>query len=143
MLLMIHSLLAFALLALLIASIVKSLLSAQSNKPFLETDRKVALFTLIAAHTQLLLGFLVYFTSTYFDMLKDDAKAVMADKALRLLAVEHPFTNILAVVMITVGFAAHKKLTEDKAKFMKIATFYGLGLILLLSRIPWNQWMAG
>jgi hypothetical protein len=28
------------------------------------------------------------------------------------------------------------------AKFKKIAIFYGLGLLLILSRIPWGQWFS-
>ena len=139
----IHSLLAFVLLSLLMASIISSLMSASSNKPFEEKHKKLALYTLIAAHSQMLIGFLLYFLeSGYFKMLLDNAKEVMQDSHLRLMAVEHPFTNILAIVFITIGFSQHKKQTESKSKFLKIAIFYGLGLIMLLSRIPWNQWMG-
>jgi len=58
----------------------------------------------------------------------------------RLLAVEHPFINILAVVLITIGWSRHKKFMEGTKKFQSIAIFYGLGLIFFLSRIPWGQW---
>jgi len=58
----------------------------------------------------------------------------------RLLAVEHPFTNILAIILITVGWSRHKKFMEGKKKFKSIAIFYGLGLLLILSRIPYGQW---
>jgi len=62
------------------------------------------------------------------------------NSAARLLAVEHPFINIIALVLITVGWSRHKKFMEGNKKFKSIAIFYGLGLVLILSRIPWNQW---
>ncbi len=60
--------------------------------------------------------------------------------AARLLAVEHPFINIIAIVLITIGWSKHKKVMESAKKFKLIAIFYGLGLLCLLSRIPWGQW---
>jgi hypothetical protein len=62
------------------------------------------------------------------------------NSAARLLAVEHPLINIVAVVLITIGWSRHKKFMEGNKKFKSIAIFYGLGLVLILSRIPWAQW---
>ena len=62
------------------------------------------------------------------------------NSASRLLALEHPFTNIIAIALITIGWSRHKKKTDDTAKFKSIAIFYGLGLLLILSRIPLGQW---
>jgi hypothetical protein len=56
--------------------------------------------------------------------------------------VEHPFINIVAIVLITIGWSKHKKVMGATAKFKKIAIFYGLGLLLILSRIPWGQWFS-
>lgn len=60
----------------------------------------------------------------------------------RLLALEHPFVGILAIILITIGWSKHKKQQTDKRAFGKIAFFYGLGLVLILSRLPWNQWLG-
>jgi len=73
-------------------------------------------------------------------MLMNDTGSVMKDSALRLLAVEHPTTNILAIILITIGWSRHKKAATDTGKYKSIAIFYGIGLVLLLSRIPWGQW---
>jgi uncharacterized protein (DUF486 family) len=64
---------------------------------------------------------------------------VISDKATRILAVEHPIIMILVIVFITVGWSKHKKKTEDAAKFKTFVIFYGIGLLLMLSRIPWNN----
>ena len=64
----------------------------------------------------------------------------MSNAALRFQAIEHPITMLLAIVLITLGWSRHKKQTTDLGKFKKIALFYGLGLVLILSRIPWDLW---
>jgi hypothetical protein len=46
----------------------------------------------------------------------------------------------LAITLITIGWSKHKKATTSGAKFKCIAIFYGLGLLLILSRVPWSLW---
>ena len=65
---------------------------------------------------------------------------VMGDAASRLLATEHPIMMIEAIIIITVGWSKHKKKTDDHKKFKTFVIFYGIGLLLMLSKIPWNQW---
>jgi hypothetical protein len=59
---------------------------------------------------------------------------------LRLTMLEHPLINIIGIVLITIGWSTHKKQESSNGKFKKIAIFYGLGLLLILSRIPWSLW---
>jgi membrane-anchored protein YejM (alkaline phosphatase superfamily) len=77
--------------------------------------------------------------SPWHKALKADAGAVISDKATRILAVEHPVIMILTIVFITVGWSKHKKKIEDAAKFKNFVIFYGIGLLLMLSRILWNN----
>lgn len=60
---------------------------------------------------------------------------------LRLTMLEHPLINIIAIVLITIGWSKHKKQESHNGKFKKIALFYGLGLFLILLRIPWSTWL--
>jgi len=131
-----HSGWAYIALLLLIIAVVNALIGMTSKKDFTPKDRKIALFGLIGMHTQLLIGVLVYFVSP----LGLDAFGQMADKALRLTSLEHPLINIIAIVLITIGWSKHKKLTTSEAKFKTFTIFYGLGLVLVLSRIPWELW---
>ena len=62
------------------------------------------------------------------------------NEAYRLTSLEHPLVNIIAIGLITMGWSKHKKATINEGKFKSIAIFYGLGLVLILSRIPWNLW---
>jgi hypothetical protein len=65
----------------------------------------------------------------------------MKTDEIRLTVIEHPVTNIIAIVFITIGWSKHKKATTSAEKFKSIAIFYTIGLVLLLSRIPWQNWL--
>jgi hypothetical protein len=62
----------------------------------------------------------------------------MKDKVLRAMVIEHPITNILAVVLIQLGRIKSKKAYEDAVKHNRSLFYYGIGLLLILSRIPWG-----
>lgn len=131
-----HSGWAYVALLLLVFAVVNSFLGKSSKKEFTAKDRKIALFGLIATHVQLVVGLILYFKSP----LGSDSIGQMAESDVRLTWLEHPIINILAIVLITIGWSKHKKATTSKAKFNCIFLFYGLGLLLILSRIPWKLW---
>ncbi len=131
-----HSGWAYLALILLVFAVVNAFFGLNAKRVFTSKDRKIALFALIATHIQLLVGLVLYFLSP----IGLAALSQMANATLRLTAVEHPFTNIVAVVLITIGWSKHKKATEDSKKFKGIRNFYALGLGLILLRIPWHLW---
>ena len=135
-----YSYIAFVALILLIVASINAIIGMSSNKEFKDGDRKLSLFALIFTHTQLLIGIILYFVSQKgFEMLTSGN--AMGNKELRLVALEHPLINIIAVVLITIGWSRHKKMTTDKAKFKSIGIMFALGTILILSRIPWSAWL--
>ncbi|NAS31193.1 hypothetical protein GTQ40_09450 [Flavobacteriaceae bacterium R38] len=130
-----------ALLILLIASI-NAIIGFTGNKDFKNRDLRISLFGLIFSHIQLLIGFILYFVSPRFALWGQEGMGgIMKDSISRLYLVEHPVINILAIVLITIGWSKHKKQETSKRKFGKIGLFYALGLILILSRIPWDIWL--
>ena len=131
-----HSGWAYLALLLLVVAVVNSLIGWSSKKEFTARDRKIALFGLIATHIQLLVGLILYFVSP----LGSAVFGQMKDAALRLTSLEHPLTNIIAIILITIGWSKHKKAATNEVKFKSIAIFFGLGLLLILSRIPWSLW---
>lgn len=138
---MLHSYLAYIALAVLFLAVANAITGLIGNKIFNMTkDLRLSLFALILCHIQLLVGLLLYFIApSGFSALQEFGMGGLTSQA-RLLAVEHPFINILAIVFITVGWSRHKKFVEGDKKFKSIAIFYGIGLVLILSRIPWGQW---
>lgn len=131
-----HSGWAYLALLLLVIAVVNSFMGKTSKKDFTSKDKKIALFALIGTHTQLLIGLVLYFVSP----LGLSSLGQMKDAALRLTSLEHPLLNLIAIVLITIGWSKHKKAASNEAKFKSIAVFYGLGLVFILSRIPWNLW---
>lgn len=139
--LQLHSYLAYVALAFLFLAVANAIMGFAGNKMFtLHKDTRLSLFTLILCHLQLLIGLALFFVSpSGLNAIQELGMGGM-NSAARLLAVEHPFVNILALILITIGWSKHKKILEGKKKFKTIAIYYGLGLVLILSRIPWGQW---
>nr|WP_299340232.1 hypothetical protein [Allomuricauda sp.] len=136
-----HSYLAYIVLAVLTIAFVNALMGWTGKRDFtMQKDLRISLFALILSHIQLVVGLIVYFVSA------NGFKAIQAlgmgglNAPARLLALEHPVTNILAIAFITIGWSRHKRLMESNKKFKSIAIFYGIGLLLIMSRIPWVQW---
>ena len=136
----IHSYWAYIVLGVLVIAIGNAFIGRLSNKPFTIKDIRISLFALIVTHIQLLIGLILYFVSPRFSAWQEGVGAVMGNSTMRLYLVEHPVTNILAVVLITIGWSMHKRQAESGKRFLRIGLFYLLGLVLLLSRIPWSEW---
>ena len=137
----VHSYWAFFVLFILVAAIVNAFIGRYMGKEFSTKDLRISLFGLIFSHIQLLIGLILYFVSPWFDQWAAIGMGVMKDAQARLYLVEHPITNILAIVLITIGWSMHKRQSESSKKFLRIILFYSLGLLLLLSRIPWSTWL--
>lgn len=139
----IHSYWAYLVLLILIVASVNSLVGYFAKKEYGATNFRIALFTLIVSHIQLLIGIVLFFTAPWIRAIESVGMGeVMRDSKLRLYIVEHPLIMIIAVILITVGYSKHKKKLTSRPKFKLLAIFYTLGLILMLSRIPWNVWLG-
>ncbi len=132
-----HSGWAYLALLLLLIAVVNSIVGMTSKKEFTPKDRKIAILGLIGTHLQLLVGLILYFVSP----LGFSSLGQMSDKALRLTSLEHPLINIIAITLITIGWVKHKKLATSESKFKTFSIYYSLGLLLILSRIPWDLWL--
>lgn len=135
-----HSGIAYLALLALILVIIYALIGSLSGRAFTEKDRKIAMIAFIFAHVQLLVGLILYFVSPLgFSLIT--AGGAMSDSAARLTALEHPLINIIAIVVISIGYIRAKKLATSRSKFRSIYMMYAIGLVLILSRIPWAAWL--
>ncbi|MES2545159.1 MAG: hypothetical protein V4548_09760 [Bacteroidota bacterium] len=131
-----HSGFAYLVLLILVFAVINAVIGLSSKKEFTEKDRKTALFALIFTHIQLTIGLILYFLSP----LGLAVLGQMKDATLRLTSLEHPLVNLIAITLITMGWSKHKKLLTSESKFKTFTIFYGLGLLLILARIPWKLW---
>jgi hypothetical protein len=137
----VHSLWAFLVLGVLVISTINSLIGFFGTKEYGAKDMRLALFTLITMHLQLLIGIVLYFVSPNgFSAIKNNGMGGLSSAA-RNLAVEHPTLMIIAIVLVTIGYSKHKKQRLSTPKFKKLAIFYTLALLAVLAMIPWRQWL--
>jgi hypothetical protein len=135
-LLHLHSILRYVVLILVLLSIFQAF--AAGNKPYTPANKKVNLFALISAHTQLLIGLVLYFISPKVNF------SQMSDPITRYWNVEHISMMILAIILITIGYSKSKKAVEAKAKHRAIYVYYTIAIVVVLlaiftmkDRNPW------
>jgi hypothetical protein len=142
MLKFIHSYFAYLVITLLVVSTICFLVRYLLSKDYTPTDFRLALITFIVSHTQLLIGLFLYFISDKFSLWYElSLNEIITSPINRLYLIEHPIVNIIAIVFITRGYSLHKKRRVSNSKFKAIGFNYLLGLVLLLSRIPWDNWI--
>ncbi len=130
-----HSTLAIVLLLALVVAIVITLANYSGKKPY---NRKIALLGLIATHLQFLVGLIIYFVSPLG--IQSFSGENMGNSLSRLYFLEHPLMMLLGVVLITIGYSKAKRQTDSQKANKLVLTFYIIGLIFILSRIPWSTW---
>ena len=135
-----HSFLPYLLLTVLLFAFVKSVIAYRGNHPHTEGHRKNGLILLILAHTQFLIGGVLYFVSPMSTSGLNDLGLAMKDSTLRLYTIEHPLMMILAIVLITMAYSKSKKDISSHLKHKIKSIYFGLALVLILSRIPWSAW---
>ena len=133
-----HYFLMVALLVFLVFTIGKFYMKKSRGESFGPMENMNSLIVMIMAHVQLLIGIVLLAVgpmSAHFSNMGE----VMKDSSLRMMVVEHPFTMILGVLMVTLGRIKMKKKTECTDKYKTTITYFVIGLVLFLIRIPWSQ----
>ncbi len=139
LLLSIHNLMRWLFLAAAIYAIFRAIQGVSNQSPFGKQDKTAGTLLLSVAHSQLLVGLVLWFLSPNIQRAMADMAVAMKDSVARLQLIEHPLVMILAVVLIQVGKIKSKKAYADLDKHKRSLIYYGLGLVLVLSRIPWGN----
>jgi len=132
-----HNLLRWIILLLLIINLVRHF--AAINQPFGVTDKKLGLWLMISAHTQLVIGLVLWFAGPWgFQNLKNNGMGeVMQNSTARFFAVEHTITMIIAIALITFARGIFRKNLTDGKKHRRCILLYALALLLVMAMIPW------
>ncbi|RYF49222.1 MAG: cytochrome B [Cytophagaceae bacterium] len=132
-----HSGLRWIALVLLLAAVVVAIGKWQGRSGYTDGNRKLYLFTLIAVHTQLLLGLALFFISPKVNF------SLISEKLYRFYTVEHTAGMLIAIILVTIGYSRSKRATDAVTKQRLIGIFYGIGLLLILASIPWPFRIVG
>jgi len=123
-----HSGWRYVVFLLLVVAVVQALAGWFGKKTYTEGNRKLNVFTLISAHIQLVFGLILYFLSPLTKLPSSEAIG-------RYWKMEHISIMILAIILITVGNAKSKKVTDAVVKHKNIAIFFGLALVFIVAAI--------
>ncbi len=134
----VHYTVMILLLIVMLHTIGRFFINASKNATFEKFDKMESMAAMALCHIQLILGFILLFAGKY-SVLFENMGETMKNSASREIAVEHPLTMLIAIILITIGYSKGKRKAEDKAKFKTIAIFYTIGLVLILIRIPWDR----
>jgi hypothetical protein len=135
--LFLHSILRYFILLFAVVVTVQSLVGMMGKKKFKSVNKQLALALLIFCDLQLVLGFVLYYTSIVAKGVLS-AGNVMKDVYTRFYAVEHTVAMVLAIVLVHVGYSVTKKNMDDDRKFKRLfwCSFIALGIFMAM--IPWQ-----
>jgi hypothetical protein len=125
--LIIHSILRWAVLLFGIWAVLKAIGGLSAKRNYAGADNKTSLFLMISCDLQLLIGLVLYFGNSWFDMLKSNTAEVMKTSAMRFFAMEHALMMIIAWLLVHVG----------RSMVKRTLVFFGIALLLILAMIPW------
>ena len=132
-----HSFLPYLLLTVLLFAFVQSLIAYFGKNPHTDGHRKNGLILLTLAHTQFLVGGILYFVSPMSTAGLNNIGAAMKDSTLRLFTIEHPLMVILVIVLVIIAYSKSKNDISSHLKHKTKSMYFGISLVLILSRIPW------
>lgn len=139
-LLVVHSLLRWAVLAAGGAALLRAL---GSKRAWSAADDRAGFWFVMAMDLQFLLGLLLYAgVSPMTRVVFADFGAAMGNSMLRFWAVEHLFGMVVALALVHIGRVRIRK--ADPVRRRRLALiFYGLALAVILASIPWPGTPAG
>jgi hypothetical protein len=121
--------------------LVQNFLVWKSDREFTASLKRQNTITIVLTHIQVTVG-LVMLIGFNMDMFSDMG-TLMGDAAMRFKYVEHPTTMLLGAVLITIGNAKSKRQEAAKNKAKTVVIWFGIGLLLIASRFPWEAFLQG
>lgn len=137
-----HNLGRYAVLALAVYALWRATSGLLAKGGWLPADQRAQRLFPIAMDIQFVLGLILYaFLSPVTKMAFQDFGMAMKISEIRFYAVEHLLVGVIALALAHIGAVKIRKTKVPSAKFRTMAIFYGLSLVLILSRMPWDRWI--
>lgn len=134
LLLAVHSLLRWAVLAAGGAAVLRALGGTRS---WSAADDRAGLWFVVAMDVQFLLGLLLYAgVSPITRVAFADFGGAMGNSMLRFWAVEHLVGMLIAIALVHIGRVRIRKADVGRRRRLALI-FYGLALAVILASIPW------
>jgi len=130
-LLLTHSVFRYFVLVFLLLFVFRSLQGWMNKSSFSSLDDKLGFWLFMVAHTQLIIGIVLYFISPVVVFSGESMK----DASARYWLVEHGSMMILAIVLITLARVTTKKITDSTAKYKRLFIYNGIAFVIIIVAI--------
>lgn len=135
-LLALHSVFRWLVLASLVYAIIMSIQGYASKRSFTKKDATARVVAGAISHTQLLIGFILYFVlspvTQHFMV-----KGADGNQQIWFFGLYHISMMSVAILIMTIGSSISKRAKTDPAKFKNIIIYFTIALLLILLSIPW------
>ncbi len=131
-----HSVFRWLVLASLVYAIFTSIEGLINKRPYMKTDNIIRIITNTISHTQLLIGFTLYFVLSPVTQhfLKNGSEG---NHQMWFFGIYHIAMMFFSIVVMTIGGSIAKRAKTDQTKFKTIAIWFSVALLLILLAIPW------
>jgi hypothetical protein len=137
-LLALHSLTRWLVLGSLLFAIIRAYRGWLFKKTFSKFDDNVRLVAATMAHIQFVLGVTLYFISPIVNYFLHNLGTAMHERSIRFFGMEHITMMLIGIGIISTVSSKAKKKPADVQKFKTLAIWYTIGLLIILSSIPWS-----
>jgi hypothetical protein len=119
-------------------SILRAFTGWKKQKEFSQKDNFLRHSTATVCHIQLIIGLYLYSISPFPKYLFSNFPDAVHEREVRFFGIEHITMMLLAIILITIGSAKAKRKKIDEEKFKTLFIWFGIGLLIILSSIPWE-----
>lgn len=136
-LLVVHNAVRWLVLGSLLAALISSYSGWLGHRAYRPVDQTLRTVATSVLHTQLLIGFYLYFISPIIKYYWRSAPDAGQAPEFRFFGLIHISLMFTAVIVMTIGSSLAKRQTDSRQKFRTTAIYFTIGLILILLAVPW------
>ncbi|MEZ0483387.1 hypothetical protein [Fibrella aquatica] len=135
--LLIHSYLRWLVLGSLLAALASAYSGLLRPRLYRPADQTIRVVATSIAHTQLLIGIYLYTISPIIRYYWQNRSGFGESPQFSFFALIHIGLMLAAVIIITIGSSKAKRQIDAREQFKTTATYFTIGLLLILLAIPW------
>lgn len=133
-----HSWLRYAVLLMVLLVLLRSAAGLLRGGAWGGADEGLGRWLIRVWDLQFLLGLVLYFLSPITQFALANFGEALADRQLRVIAVEHPLLMLLATAALHVGWVRARNSAGDRGRLLRWLLFVAAAALLTAIAIPWE-----
>lgn len=133
-----HSWLRYAVLLMVLLVLLRSAAGLLRGGAWGGADEGLGRWLIRVWDLQFLLGLVLYFLSPITQFALANFGEALADRQLRVIAVEHPLLMLLATAALHVGWVRARNSADDRGRLLRWLLFVAAAALLTAIAIPWE-----